>query len=203
MEIVDSYQTIKQAVEGLYKEKGSKFFSFAYPVRSEIEVKEYIATLKKEHHSARHHCYAYRIGPSGEDYRMNDDGEPPGTAGRQIYGQLCSNNVSDVLLVVVRYFGGTLLGVSGLANAYKQASANALQNAEIVIRTIEEKYTLEFDYTLQNTVNRIIKDCNASILKENYGINCKYLISVKLTMVNETISILNEVDGLIVKYRKE
>ncbi|MCF8357979.1 MAG: IMPACT family protein [Prolixibacteraceae bacterium] len=196
MEVSDTYKTIEQASEGFFKDKGSKFLAYAYPVRDEQEVKEHVARLKKTHHSARHHCYAYRFGTEGENYRMNDDGEPSGTAGRPIHGQLCSYNVSDILIVVVRYFGGTLLGVGGLINAYKKAAAEALQNARIITRTIEKQYLLEFDYPLQSTVSRILKEGNVRVVNEEYGINCRYTISVKLSLIEETLSKLHNIAGL-------
>jgi uncharacterized YigZ family protein len=196
MSINDTYQTIEQAAEGLFKDKGSKFLAYAFPVRDEQEVKEHVARLKKEHHSARHHCYAYRFGPKGENYRMNDDGDPSGTAGRPIHGQLCSYNVSDILIVVVRYFGGTLLGVGGLINAYKKAAADALQNARFVTRTIKKQYLIEFDYPLQSTVNRILKEGHIHVANEEYGINCRYIISVKLSLIEETLSKLHNIAGL-------
>lgn len=128
----DSYLSIAAPSEGLYKEKGSKFMAFAYPVEEEEQAKEIIADLKKEYFDARHHCYAYRIGHTGDQWRMNDDGEPSSTAGRPIFGQLLSNELSDILVVVVRYFGGIKLGVPGLIRAYKSATADAIANAEIV-----------------------------------------------------------------------
>jgi len=140
VEIKDTYNTIEESSEGLYKDKGSKFISYAFHVVDVDQVKEIIQQIKKEHFSARHHCYAYRLGFSGEHYRVNDDGEPSGTAGKPIYGQLLSHELTNVLIIVVRYFGGTLLGVSGLINAYKSAALDVIVNSNIVLKIIELKF---------------------------------------------------------------
>src|SRR5665647_871561 len=146
MEYTDTYKTIGAPCEGLYKEKGSKFIAYAFPVSDEQQIKEITARLKKEHHSARHHCYAWRLGSDLELFRVNDDGEPSGTAGRPIFGQIKQHELTDILVVVVRYFGGILLGTSGLTNAYKQAAANVLTNAHIVEKVIETTIEVNFDY---------------------------------------------------------
>lgn len=164
----DTYKTIVAPSEGMYKEKGSKFLSFAYPVKSETEVKAIIEQLKKEYYDARHHCYAYILGYDKSAWRVNDDGEPSGSAGKPIYGQLQSHDLTNVLLVVVRYFGGVKLGVGGLVNAYKTASKDALINAEIVERTINEIYRLEFPYEMINEAMKITKDYGVQILETNF-----------------------------------
>src|SRR5680860_1427595 len=146
----DTYKTIEQPVEGYFKDKGSKFYAFAFPVNHENDIKEILTRIKKEHHSARHHCYAWRLGTEKITFRANDDGEPSSTAGKPILGQLQSFGVTNILIVVVRYFGGTLLGVSGLISAYRNAAANALNNADIQTKIIERYFDLQFTYNELN-----------------------------------------------------
>ncbi len=176
----DTYKTIlKPSEEVLFKEKGSKFFGYAFPVSSEEEVKEYIDTLKKQHHSARHWCYAWQLGKNYEHYRANDDGEPSNSAGMPIYGQLQSFDVTNVLVVVVRYFGGTKLGVGGLIQAYKTAAQMALETCGIVEKTIDEIFLLKFEYPEMNTVMRIIKDEDISVINQKMELNCELEIEIK------------------------
>lgn len=175
----DTYKTIVAPSEGMYKEKGSKFLSFAYPVKSEAEVKTIIEQLKKEYYDARHHCYAYILGYDKSAWRVNDDSEPSGTAGKPIYGQLQSHDLTNVLLVVVRYFGGVKLGVSGLVNAYKTASKDALMNAEIVERTINEIYRLEFPYVMINEAMKITKDYGVHIIETNFDNRAEIIYKVR------------------------
>lgn len=196
MKIKDTYNTVDKNEEGSFKDKGSKFIAYIFPVRSEKEVKYYVQKLKKEHYSARHHCYAYRIGNEGEQYRANDDGEPSGTAGRPILGQLLSHDVTNILVVVVRYFGGTLLGVSGLINAYKNATLNVLNNSNIIEKIVEAKYLLEFEYSIQKNVMRVIKEYNLEIKKAEYNLNCKLEICIRLTIEQEVKSKLLKIEGL-------
>jgi uncharacterized YigZ family protein len=178
----DTYRTISGESEGIFKDKGSKFLSFAYPVEFVEDTKEIIAGLKKQYHDARHHCYAYRIGNENDSYRMNDDGEPSGTAGKPIYGQILSNELTNILIVVVRYFGGTLLGTSGLINAYRNAATDAIGNAEIVTKTIEETLTLNFDYADINKVMRIFREEKLEQLNPVYDERCE--ISFKIRTSN-------------------
>ena len=192
----DTYKTIAAKSEGIYKEKGSKFIALAYPVTTEDEIKEIIASLKKEYYDARHHCYAYILGPDKSAYRQNDDGEPSGTAGRPIYGQLLSKDVTNVLLVVIRYFGGIKLGVSGLINAYKTAAKDALDNNTIIEKTIDEKYRVTFDYTEMNSVMQILKDPFVQINNQSY--EERYLIDYTIRRreadrINEALRKLREV----------
>ncbi|MDR1860455.1 MAG: YigZ family protein [Bacteroidales bacterium] len=154
----DTCLTIESATEGLYKEKGSRFLAFAYPVESEDQIKERLQALRKQHHAARHHCYAWILGSDGQRVRQNDDGEPSGTAGRPIMGQLKKVGLTNILAVVVRYFGGTLLGVSGLAKAYGYATADALQRATIIERISTVPMTVIFDYAALNSVMKLLKD---------------------------------------------
>lgn len=175
----DTYKTIENKSEGYFKDKGSKFYAFAFPIKNEEEVKEILAHLKKEHHSARHHCYAWRLGTEDIQYRANDDGEPSSSAGKPILGQLLSFDVTNILIVVVRYFGGTLLGVSGLINAYRTAAAEALKNAEISARLIENRYELHFTYSELNEVMHIIKQENLNIENTQFAEKCSLVFSVR------------------------
>lgn len=178
----DTYRTIAAPAEGLYKEKGSKFLAFAYPVRTTDEVKAYLDALRKQYFDARHHCYAYIIGANKDAWRANDDGEPSGTGGRPIHGQLLSADLTDTLIVVVRYFGGILLGASGLANAYKTAARNAIDHAEIVERTIDVRYRLRFEYALMNDVMRIIKDFDLKPENQQFDLDCTLDLSVRQSL---------------------
>ncbi|MCE1198944.1 MAG: YigZ family protein [Marinilabiliales bacterium] len=154
----DTFRTIESSSEGLYKEKGSKFLSWVIPVKNEDEIKSILAELKKEHFSARHCCYAWSLGAEGLRVRMNDDGEPSGTAGRPIFGQIQSNRLTNVLIVVVRYFGGTLLGVGGLIQAYKQAAADAIAHAQIVERSVTYLIRVTFGYECMNALMKLVKE---------------------------------------------
>lgn len=171
--MAEKYLTISKSVESIYKEKGSKFLSFLYPVTSLDEVKEYLTQLKKKYYDATHHCYAYIIGYDKETFRMNDDGEPSSTAGKPIYGQLQSNDLTNVLLVVVRYFGGTKLGVSGLIKAYKESSAECIALAQIVERQVKHKYNIYFAYEDMNVVMNILKQNNAEQKNQIFDLNCQ------------------------------
>ena len=176
----DTYKTIlKPGKETLFKDRGSKFFGYAFPVTSEDDVKECLETLKKQHHTARHFCYAWQLGKNYESYRANDDGEPSNSAGMPIYGQLQAFDVTNVLVVSVRYFGGTKLGVGGLIQAYKTSAQLALEASKIVLRTIDEKFVLKFDYPEMNTVMRIVKDENLKIVSQKLELDCEITLSVR------------------------
>lgn len=177
----DTYHTIAASAQGLYKDKGSKFLAFAYPVSSEAEVKAYVESLKKEYFDARHHCYAYILGPKGENFRANDDGEPSGTAGRPIHGQLLSAGLTNVLVVVVRYFGGILLGTSGLITAYKEAARDALSHAVVKECTIDQRYKIEFDYLSMNSVMKILKDFSLVPQNQQYDMACSLEVDLRLS----------------------
>lgn len=192
----DTYKTVAAVSEGLYKEKGSKFLAFAIPVESEAEVKEKVAFYKKQYHDARHHCYAYILGYDKSAYRQNDDGEPSGTAGRPIHGQLLSKDVTNVLLVVVRYFGGIKLGVSGLITAYKTAAKDALENAQIVEKIVQEPYKISFDYQHLNSVMQILKDDSVQILNQGYENNCVVNFKVRKRDADRFIATLKKIEGL-------
>lgn len=176
----DTYKTIATASdEVLYKEKNSKFFGYAFPVTTEEEIKEILERLRKEHFSARHWCYAYQIGTEKIQYRANDDGEPNNSAGMPIYGQIQSFEVTNVLVVVVRYFGGVKLGVGGLISAYKIAAQMALENSEIVERTIDKHFIISFGYANMNKVMRIIKEKNLQIVSQKMEMDCEIEISIR------------------------
>ena len=176
----DTYKTIAAASEEvLYKEKNSKFFGYAFPVTTEEEIKEILERLRKEHFSARHWCYAYQIGTEKIQYRANDDGEPNNSAGMPIYGQIQSFEVTNVLIVVVRYFGGVKLGVGGLISAYKIAAQMALENSEIVERTIDKHFIISFGYAHMNKVMRIIKEKNLQIVSQKMEMDCEIEIATR------------------------
>lgn len=198
----DTYKTIAKKTEGLFKDKGSRFIGLAYPVRSENEVKEIVAGLKKEYYDATHHCYAYYIGHIGTPaVRMNDDGEPSGTAGRPIYGQILSSDLKNILIVVIRYFGGTKLGVSGLINAYKETAKITIENADIIENAIRNVYTVEFDYSLMNLVMQVLKN-DAVTIKENGYINNNALITFEIvrSYTEEIIGQLDKIYGTSSKF---
>lgn len=178
----DTYKTLAAPSEGLYKEKGSKFLAFAYPVRTLDEVKAHLERLRKDYFDARHHCYAYILGPRKDAFRANDDGEPSGTGGRPIHGQLLSADLTDTLVVVVRYFGGILLGASGLANAYKTAARDAIDHATIVERTIDCRYRLSFAYEAMNDVMRILKDFDLKPEQPQYDLQCSLEVGIRQSL---------------------
>ena len=175
----DTYKTIAKPAEGSYSEKRSKFLAYAFPVQNEQEVKQRLAEIQKKHWDARHHCYAYILGPHKDAYRLNDNGEPSGTAGRPIYGQLLSKDVTNTLVIVVRYFGGIKLGVSGLQNAYKVAAREALDVAIIEERTIQETFRVTFEYTKMNDIMQILKNPEIQIIDRQSYMQCIYTISVR------------------------
>ena len=178
----DTYHTIAAPAEGVYKEKGSKFLAFSLPVSTEVAVKDHLTRLRKDYFDARHHCYAYILGPYKDASRMNDDGEPSGTAGRPIHGQLLSKDLTDVLVVVVRYFGGIKLGVPGLINAYRTATRDALDHATIIEKTIDCSYRLHFEYPLMNDVMRLLKEYDAAPRNQQYGMDCTLEFSVRQSL---------------------
>lgn len=192
----DTFKTIEEKAEGLYKEKGSKFIAYAYPIVAEEEAKEIVQGLKKEFYDARHHCYAYRIGPKGESFRMNDDGEPSSTAGRPIYGQLLSFDVTNILVVVIRYFGGTKLGVSGLINAYQAATSDALQNSTIVEKTVDITYEAQFGYPMLNEVMKVIKDEQPNIEHQEFDNCCTIRLSIRKSRAEILEGKLKNIEGL-------
>ncbi len=185
MEIKDTYRSIARRSEGLFKDNGSRFIALAYPVEAEEQVKEIVSSLRKEYHDARHHCYAYRLGLDGEKFRANDDGEPSGSAGRPILGQIDSLGLSDILLVVVRYFGGIKLGIPGLIRAYKSSSADALANAEIVEKIAGKQFRISFDYLEMNSVKKVLKELGIPTFDEEYSQQCSLRARVRLSSEEE------------------
>ena len=196
----DVYKTIKTTSEGIYKEKGSKFMAFAIPVTTEAEIKNHVEKIKKEYYDARHHCYAYILGHDKAAYRINDDGEPSGTAGRPIHGQLLSKDLTNILVVVVRYFGGIKLGVSGLINAYKAAAKEALDNAEVVEKTVNEIYRIEFEYPLMNDVMRLLKDEGLEQFNQRFEMNCSLDFSVRKSRSVRITDAFMKIRGLMLTF---
>ena len=196
----DVYKTIdKASTEALFKDRGSKFYGYAFPVTNEDEIKEKIEFLKKQHYNARHWCYAWQLGMKYEKYRANDDGEPTNSAGTPIYGQLQAFEVTNVLVVVVRYFGGTKLGIGGLIKAYKTAAKLALENSEIIQKTINEEFILQFNYSEMNKVMRIVKEEQISIINQKLDLNCMYTISVRKKEADKVFKLFNETYKVLIK----
>lgn len=183
--VIEFYLTIAQPANAEFKDRGSKFLAFAFPVSTIDECKSHISNLKKEHPKAVHHCFAYKLGLDGTVFRSNDDGEPSGSAGKPILGQIISKQLTDVLVVVVRYFGGTLLGVPGLINAYKTATALVLQTTPIIQKPIEICKEYEFDYTKMNDIMQIVKKYNCTIIKQEIQLFCLLTIGIPKARINE------------------
>ena len=194
----DSYQTIAAPASGVYKEKGSKFLAFAYPVSTEDEIKKSLQQIKKEYYDARHHCFAYRLGADGATWRVNDDGEPSSSAGKPILGQLLSYQVSDVLIIVVRYFGGIKLGVSGLMNAYRQAASDALAQSEIVKKYATHSATVAFPYLQMNAVMKLLKEYPVSITAQPFDQECRLSFSTPRSLFPILHQKLTQIDPHIV-----
>ncbi len=193
--VFDSYKSIAGPSEGLFKDNGSRFISFAYPVETEDEVKSIVGSLKKEYHDARHHCYAYRIGYKGDLFRANDDGEPSSSAGRPILGQIDSNGLSDILIVVVRYFGGIKLGIPGLIRAYKTSSADAIANNSIITKIATKRYLLRFGYDSMNSVMKLVKDMSLEQSNQNFGLECELTVRVRLSQVPDFLESVEGISG--------
>lgn len=199
-EIKDTYRTLsKPSEEVLFKDKNSKFFGYAFPVTNEEEVKTHLEALKKQHHSARHWCYAYQIGTERISYRANDDGEPSNSAGQPIYGQIQSFDLTNVLVVVVRYFGGVKLGVGGLINAYRTGAQMALDNSKIIEKTINIDYLIRFDYKNMNKVMRIIKEKQLKIVNQVLELDCQIQISVRKKDSEAIFEIFNQLFEIDIK----
>jgi len=196
----DTYFTIEKPGEGIFRDRGSKFLGYAYPIVSEQDIKGIIADLKKNNPKANHHCWAMRWSTDRSVFRLNDDGEPSGTAGRPILNTLLSRNLTNIAVVVVRYFGGTLLGVPGLINAYKSATELALHQTAVIEKTVNDVYTITFEYLQMNEVMRVIKDDNLHIMEQHFDINCAINVSIRKTQVNQSISKLQKLSSVKVKY---
>jgi uncharacterized YigZ family protein len=193
---MDFYFTISKEGSAEYKDRGSKFLAYIFPIKNKDEFKTHLQALKKEHPKAVHHCFAYRIGYDGNNFRVSDDGEPSGTAGKQILGQIDSKNLSDILVIVVRYFGGTLLGVPGLINAYRTATSLVLQCTQVIKKSIEVNYNLQFNYTEMNEVMRILKQYNCTIYKNETQLFCKIETGISKYRLTETLYALENIQHI-------
>ncbi len=192
----DTYLTIEAPSQGLYKDKGSKFIALAFPVENEEQIGEILTSVRKDYYEARHHCYAWILGQSREHFRINDDGEPSGTAGKPIHGQLLSAGLTNVLVVVVRYFGGIKLGVRGLIDAYKDATADAIQNAQIVTKIIHVHYLIDFDYLSMNKVMKILKEHGLPQTDHQFDLKCRLAFSVRQSMAEKIREAFEKIEGL-------
>lgn len=195
----DSYKTIARAAETTYRQLSSKFYTYAYPVETEAEIKEHLDALRKRWYDATHHCYAWRLGPHGEQFRANDDGEPSSTAGKPILGQLLSQEITNCLVVVVRYFGGTKLGVPGLIAAYKESTAQVLAECEIVERTVDVVVKVEFSYVAMNDVMRVVKDMQPRILEQLFDNLCTMTLSIRESDSEQLLGRLEKVEGATIE----
>jgi uncharacterized YigZ family protein len=195
----DLYRTIKGPSKGEFKDRGSKFYAFAYPIETEGEFKEHLQDLKKEYHDARHHVYAFRIGSDKKTFRASDDGEPSNSSGPPILGQIQSFDLTNIMIVVVRYFGGIKLGVPGLINAYRTAAADAIENAKIIEKTEQKIIRISFEYLDMNNVMRIIKDQNLNIVNQDFQLNCIIDLSVRLRDVDQVLERVNKLEKVTAK----
>lgn len=196
----DSYRTIAAPVETALRERSSRFLAYAWPVTSEHEIKTHLDALRKKYYDATHHCYAWRLGPEGEHYRANDDGEPSGTAGKPILGQMLSNELTYCLIVVVRYFGGTKLGVPGLIAAYKDAAAEVIDAAEIIEKTVDTAVEIEFPYGALNDVMRVVKEMEPQVHSQDFDNVCRMKLSIRKGRSGEMTAKLEKVDGIIINF---
>jgi uncharacterized YigZ family protein len=192
----DTYKILAEPVEGIYKDKGSKFIAKIFPVKNEEEIKSVQEKLRSEYFDARHHCYAWILGADKSAYRINDDGEPSGSAGKPIYNQLLSHDITYVIAVVIRYFGGTKLGIPGLINAYKEAVKEALCKAEYIELTVNEELEIEYEYPLMDLVMRTLKEYDLKILETKFELNCRVKFSVRISLLEKTLDIFNSIYGV-------
>lgn len=199
----DEYRTIARPAEGTYTEKRSKFLAFAFPVSNLDEIKGHIERIQKEYYDARHVCYAYMLGHERTNFRANDNGEPSGTAGKPILGQINSNELTDILICVVRYFGGIKLGTSGLIVAYKAAAQECLANAEFIEKTVDETVDIAFEYPFMNDVMRVVKDLSPKILDQGYDQDCTMQLQIRQSMMPRLKDRLSKVDTLRIKKEEE
>jgi uncharacterized YigZ family protein len=192
----DTYKTIKEVSEGVFRDKGSRFIAYLYLIKSDEEIKNIIIEIKALHPKARHFCWAIRIGPDRSVFRINDDGEPSGTAGRPILNTLLSNDLTNVLALVVRYFGGTLLGVPGLINAYKCATMEAINQSIIIEKTVDLTFKIEFGHPVMNEVMKVIKDENLKLFNQSFDLNCRFDIAIRQSQVNQVLARLEKIEGV-------
>ena len=198
----DTYHMPTNTSEGIYKEKGSKFIGYAFPVFSEEDVKERLEEVRKKEYAARHHCYAYTLHPDKSAWRANDDGEPANTAGKPILGQIQSKDLTNILIVVVRYFGGVKLGVGGLITAYRAAAADALENISIEKRFVKEIYEVAFQYPQMNEVMRLVKDKSLELVNQDFQIDCKLIFAIRKSQADAVVAAFKKNHELIIKYQK-
>jgi uncharacterized YigZ family protein len=192
----DTFKTISKPSEGMFKDKGSRFFAYLYPIQSEAEIKDIIAELKSLHPKASHHCWAIRLSLDRSIFRLNDDGEPSGTAGRPILNTLLSFDLTNVIAVVIRYFGGTLLGIPGLINAYKTATIDAIQASEIIVKTVDLVFKIEFSHSVMNEVMKVVKEENIKIFNQSFDLSCTFNLEIRQSQVNNVINRLEKIEGL-------
>lgn len=197
MEAGDSYLTIAAPAEAASRERSNKFLAYAYPVQCEEQIREILDGLRKKYYDATHHCYAWRLGPGGENFRANDDGEPSGTAGKPILGQMLSNNLTDCLVVVVRYFGGTKLGVPGLIAAYKESAAAAIGAAEIVERTVDRTVRVDFPYISMNDIMRVVKEEQPKIVSQTFDNLCTMVFTIRKSRAGGLVGKLKKAGGSV------
>tara|TARA_B100000767_G_scaffold265933_1_gene282611 strand:- start:505 stop:1116 length:612 start_codon:yes stop_codon:yes gene_type:complete len=200
--IEDKYKEVKNHSTGIYKEKGSKFIAYSYPVYSEDQVKEKLEEVRKLEYSARHYCYAYILNPDKSSQRANDDGEPSSTAGKPILGQILSNDLTNILIIVVRYFGGVKLGVPGLIRSYKTAAADTIANSTLITKTIKEQYVVSFKYPQMNDVMRLIKEFDLEVVNTDFQIDCKLIFAVPKSKENDILNTFKKKHELTIEYLK-
>lgn len=200
--MTDQYKTINSPSEGLFKDKGSKFLAFAYPFEEDDELKKYLEPLRKEHFKAVHFCYAYRLGIDKNNFRINDNGEPSGSAGRPILNVLLSKEITNILVIVVRYWGGTLLGVPGLINAYKSATEEAIISAEIIEKTVNEVYRITFAYVQMNDVMKVVNDFNLKIRNQHLDNQCIMEIEFRRNITSQVLGRLDKIKEITVEFVK-
>ncbi|WP_295937510.1 YigZ family protein [uncultured Alistipes sp.] len=198
----DRYLTIAAPAEAASRERSSKFLAYIYPVQNEEQIREILDTLRKKYYDATHHCYAWRLGPEGESYRANDDGEPSGTAGKPILGQMLSCNITDSLVVVVRYFGGTKLGVPGLIAAYRESAAEAIAAAQIVERTVDRSIRVDFPYIAMNDIMRVVKEEQPKIVTQEFDNLCTIVLTIRESKAENLIDKLKKAGGSIAESDK-
>jgi len=196
----DTYRTITKPAEGIFRDRGSKFIGYAYPLKDESDLKDLLHQVKSMHPKARHHCWALRLTPDRSVFRINDDGEPSGSAGRPILNVMLSLDVTNIVVIVVRYFGGTLLGIPGLINAYKSATREALESADIVERTVNDIYSITFDYLAMNDVMRIVKEEELQLLKQDFDNECVIEFGMPQSQVAQVVGKLEKLEGIRLQY---
>jgi len=200
--VKDSFFTINKPSQGLYKDKGSKFISLAFPVTSEDEINELLYTLKKEYHDARHHCFAWKLGPTGEKYRINDDGEPSGTGGKPVLGQINAKQLTNILVVVIRYFGGILLGTGGLIKAYREAAADALRHAVISEQYVRDTYRVSCNYQNLKLISKIIEEYKGEQSDRDFSEKCSLTVSLRQSYSQKFVDSINRLGETEIKIKK-